>query len=649
MNYGKIIITMLSAMLISSSGVAFAKNAENWTTTVKLQGKIELDKFIGESSNAYYMQSEDSKLIEVLKQQDIKYKSIMDISNLKIMPNGILGNEEIDKHTIYKDELESGLLELRDKNIIDLTLEKKRDEQLYEHIDYMSEFIFQNDSKLYFIKFGKDSLEKNRIKFYKFDMGKSKMISLDDDYNLLDIESSIFLGDKLCISGVFEKEGDGSQKKMIKVIDSNYKVTDLADVLDFKFDSKSKTSLRSIGKLDEKLVIETYKGREFSFYNVTPDFKLEKRAETGKNEDIAVLTAENEILALDKSEDVLKNLTLGHLKTIEDEKDAQKNVEIKRILDVSEDTIFLESFDGYLVKLDKKTPSKYEKTIKLDSSYYVDDEVIDMNSKSKMLVEKRELQKDDYSIDENGIITLYGKYKFDHSSDYKFHLDSHRKNEEYILRAYIYDIDEKSSVINLKCNHVDRFRNDRAYYISSDKEGNVDEIDEEYTYLGAECVIKSQKGILVLGKRGGYAMGRPLCTEKTRLYFIDKNGGKKNIEEIFNLDYDENDYVDSRIIKTEDDRIFIGVFELKYDENRELEKNTIEIYEFNSEGVLTKRNEDMSDLSIEDPIGNFMYDNQDKLYISYDDKIYGLVDGGVKNFTDSKIYKVVENEMKTQK
>lgn len=645
MNYGKIIITMLSAMLISSSGVAFAKNAENWTTTVKLQDKIELDKFIGESSNAYYMQSEDSKLIEVLKQQDIKYKSIMDISDLKIIPNGIIGNEEIDKHTIYKDELESGLLELRDKKIIDLTLEKKRDENLYEHIDYMSEFIFQNDSKLYFIKFGKDSLEKNRIKFYKFDMGKSKMISLDDDYNLLDIESSIFLGDKLCISGVFEKEGDGSQKKMIKVIDSNYNVTDLADVLDFKFDSKSKTSLRSIGKLDEKLVIEAYNGREFSFYNVTPDFKLEKRAEMGRNEDIAVLTAENEILALDKSEDVLKNLTLGHLKTIEDEKDAQKNVEIKRILDVSEDTIFLESFDGYLVKLDKKTPSKYEKTIKLDSSYYVDDEVIDMNSKSKMLVEKRELQKDDYSIDENGIMTLYGKYKFDLSSHYKFHLDSYRKDEEYILWAYIYDIDEKTSIVSLRVSDSNLNSNIEAYYISEDNGYMAVEVNED-NYLNVDKVISFDTGTLVYGYTAGHIIGPNF--PKTQIWFIDKSGVKKGIEEIFNMNNEENEYLESRIIKISQEKVFIEVFKSKIGD-KGIEEEHIGVYEIGAEGKFNKRNEDTSDIASKGDEDIGRYESPDKLYISDDDKIYGLVDGGVKNFTDSKIYKVVENEIKTQK
>jgi hypothetical protein len=645
MNYGKIIITMLSAMLISSSGVAFAKNAENWTTTVKLQDKIELDKFIGESSNAYYMQSEDSKLIEVLKQQDIKYKSIMDISDLKIIPNGIFGNEEIDKHTIYKDELESGLLELRDKKIIDLTLEKKRDEQLYEHIDYMSEFIFQNDSKLHFIKFGKDSLEKNRIKFYKFDMGKSKMISLDDDYNLLDIESSIFLGDKLCISGVFEKEGDGSQKKMIKVIDSNYNVTDLDDVLDFKFDSKSKTSLRSIGKLDEKLVIEAYNGRDFSFYNVTPDFKLEKRAETGKNEDIAILTAENEILALDKSEDVLKNLTLGHLKTIEDEKDVQKNVEIKRILDVSEDTIFLESFDGYLVKLDKNTPSKYEKTIKLDSRHYADDEVIDMNSKSNMLVEKRELQKDDYSIDENGILTLYGKYKFDLSSHYKFHLSSYRKDEEYIIRAYIYGIDEKSSVVSLTVNDSDLNSNIEAYYISEDNGYMAVEVNED-NYLNVDKVISFDTGTLVYGYTAGHIIGPKF--PKTQIWFIDKSGVKKGIEEIFNMNNEENEYLESRIIKISQEKVFIEVFKSKIGD-KGIEEEHIGVYEIGAEGKFNKRNEDTSDIASKGDEDIDRYESPDKLYISDDDKVYGLVDGGVKNFTDSKIYKVVENEIKTQK
>jgi hypothetical protein len=645
MNYGKIIITMLSAMLISSSGVAFAKNAENWTTTVKLQDKIELDKFIGESSNAYYMQSEDSKLIEVLKQQDIKYKSIMDISDLKIIPNGIFGNEEIDKHTIYKDELESGLLELRDKKIIDLTLEKKRDEKLYEHIDYMSEFIFQNDSKLYFIKFGKDSLEKNRIKFYKFDMGKSKMITLDDDYNLLDIESSIFLGDKLCISGVFEKEGDGSQKKMIKLIDSNYNVTDLDDVLDFKFDSKSKTSLRSIGKLDEKLVIEAYNGRDFSFYNVTPDFKVEKRAETGKNEDIAVLTAENEILALDKSEDVLKNLTLGHLKTIEDEKDVQKNVEIKRILDVSEDTIFLESFDGYLVKLDKNTPSKYEKTIKLDSRHYADDEVIDMNSKSNMLVEKRELQKDDYSIDENGILTLYGKYKFDLSSHYKFHLSSYRKDEEYIIRAYIYGIDEKSSVVSLTVNDSDLNSNIEAYYISEDNGYMAVEVNED-NYLNVDKVISLGTGTLVHGYTAGHIIGPNF--PKTQIWFIDKVGVKKGIEEIFNMNNEENEYLESRIIKISQEKVFIEVFKSKIGD-KGIEEEHIGVYEIGAEGKFNKRNEDTSDIASKGDEDIDRYESPDKLYISDDYKIYGLVDGGVKNFTDSKIYKVVENEIKTQK
>lgn len=645
MNYGKIIITMLSAMLISSSGLAFAKNAENWTTTVKLQDKIELDKFIGESSNAYYMQSEDSKLIEVLKQQDIKYKSIMDISNLKIIPNGILGNEDIDKQTVYKDELESGLLELRDKNIIDLTLEKKRDEQLYEHIDYMSKYTFPSEKKLYFVKFNKDSLEKDKIKLYKFDMGKSKMISLDDDYNLLDIESSIFLGDKLCISGVFEKEGDGSQKKMIKVIDSNYNVTDLADVLDFKFDSKSKTSLRSIGKLDEKLVIEAYKGRDFSFYNVTPDFKLEKRAETGKNEDIAILTAENEILALDKSEDVLKNLTLGHLKTIEDEKDAQENVEIKRILDVSEDTIFLESFDGYLVKLDKKTPPKYEKTIKLDSSYYVDDEVIDMNSKSKMLVDKRELQKDDYSIDENGILTLYGKYKVDLSSHYKFHLSSYRKDEEYILWAYIYDIDEKTSILSLRVSDSNLNSNIEAYYISEDNGYMAVKVNED-NYLRVDRVISFDTGTLVYGYTAGHIIGPNF--PRTQIWFIDNAGVKKGIEEILNMKNKEDEYLESRIIKISQGKVFIEVFKSKIGD-KGIEEEHVGVYEIGAEGKFNKRNEDTSDIASKGDEDIDRYESPDKLYISDDDKIYGLVDGGVKNFTDSKIYKVVENEIKTQK